>query len=87
MHGFHVVPPSAPLNPAPVRACHPEAGCCINTASAHSMVRLSGSGMICRLALTVGDVDVEMRKYSPEQNVDGFPLLLVARVDAAWHTV
>lgn len=47
------------------------------------MVRLSGSGMICRFALTAEDVDVEMRKFSPEQVVDGFPLLLVARLNDA----
>lgn len=44
MHGFHVVPPSAPLNLAPVSELRQhEASCRINTASAHSMVRVSGS--------------------------------------------
>lgn len=31
-------------------------------------------GLICRFALTAKDVDVEMRKCSPERVVDGFPL-------------
>lgn len=65
------------------KLCQHEAGCCINTASAHSMVRLSGSGLICMFPAE--DVDVEMHKCSPDQVVDEFPLLLVVRLNDAWH--
>lgn len=60
MHGLHVVPPSAPLNPAPVqtlstwgRLLHQHCSCSQHGPSPVCCpIRLSGSGMICTFALT-----------------------------------
>lgn len=72
-----------PWTPLQFELRQPETAWCINTASVHSMVHLSGSGMICRFALTAEHVDVEMCNNTPEQAVDRFPLL-VLRLNNAW---
>lgn len=82
MHGFHVVPPSAPLNPRTSSNSvnlRQAAASTLLELTAWSFSSVSGSGMICRFAFTAEDVDVEMCKYSQE------PLLLVVRLDDAWH--
>lgn len=81
-----------PWTPLQFELCQSEAGCCINIASAHSMVLLQCVAQsICEevgwfLGLPLlQNIDVDMCRYSSEQVVDGVSLLLVVRFDNAWH--